>query len=73
MIDQCDTEVSVCGMFEVVMAASHMMNKKTGSFKSPENLPWLERRESFRHAVPRETLTFSLTDSSVISLSFGID
>ncbi len=38
MIDQCDTEVSVCGMFEVVMAAGHVMNKKIGSFKTTENL-----------------------------------
>ncbi len=67
-----DAKLWLIRMFQDVMSASGMMNKKSGSLQSSENSSWFESRQSMIHTTSSTTLTFSFTGSSRIDLSGGM-
>jgi hypothetical protein len=67
-----DAEMGLVRMFEDMMAAGRMVNKKPGPLQDPEDLSWPERGEAWAHTVSSTTFTCSLTGSSRIALSGGM-
>ena len=67
-----DPEMGLVRMFEDIMAAGRMVNKKPGPLQGPEDLAWLKRGEAWAHTVSSMTFTCSFTGSSRIALSGGM-
>jgi hypothetical protein len=67
-----DAEMGLVRMFEDMMAAGRVVNKKPGPLQGPEDLAWPERWEPLAHTVSSTTFTFSFTGSSRIALSDGM-
>ena len=62
-------ECRLIRMLKDVVTSGRVVNEKAGAPKRPKNFPRFECRQPWIHAASRATLTFSLTGSSLISLS----
>jgi hypothetical protein len=67
-----DAEMGFVRMFENMMAACRVVNKKPGPLQGPEDLSWPERGEVWAHTGWSTTFTSSFTGSSRIALSGGM-